>query len=430
MIKQVRANYDAPTIEKEIQAAWKSNDAYLKTKALRENGEKFYFVDGPPYTTGHIHMGTALNKTIKDILLRYWRMKGLNVRDQPGYDMHGLPIEVQIEKMIKVPGRVNKDGKPDEVGVRSKKEIEEVIGIDNFVNTCREHALTLRASMTEEFKELGVWMDWDHPYQTLNREYVESAWWTIQRAYDRNLLDSSSRVVTWCPRCETALAEAEIEYWDETDPSVMIRMPLVDEPETSLLIWTTTPWTPKCISDLAKWLAAAPLVPVARYTVFFSHLSPKEAEAEMDGLRFDHRTRDRVVKLLSHLDDPCGRTPDTARPFLSGLGGEDALLLLDLRIAACLARATDRGEEEAAKSAVLALLAEEGECSSVADLAVSGRDLLALGLSAGKPLGLALRTLLSAVVEGRVKNEKQALLAYVEKYILNTNDKGDEHEQH
>ena len=187
---------------------------------------------------------------------------------------------------------------------------------------------------------------------------------------------------------------------------------------------------PKCISDLAKWLAAAPLVPVARYTVFFSHLSPKEAEAEMDGLRFDHRTRDRVVKLLSHLDDPCGRTPDTARPFLSGLGGEDALLLLDLRIAACLARATDRGEEEAAKSAVLALLAEEGECSSVADLAVSGRDLLALGLSAGKPLGLALRTLLSAVVEGRVKNEKQALLAYVEKYILNTNDKGDEHEQH
>ena len=243
MIKQVRANYDAPTIEKEIQAAWKSEDAYLKTKALRENGKKFYFVDGPPYTTGHIHMGTAFNKTIKDILLRYWRMNGLNVRDQPGYDMHGLPIEVQIEKMIKVPGRVNKDGKPDEVGVRSKKEIEEVIGIDNFVNTCREHALTLRASMTEEFKELGVWMDWEHPYQTLNKEYVESAWWTIQRAYDRNLLDSSSRVVTWCPRCETALAEAEIEYWDETDPSVMIRMPLVDDPETSLLIWTTTPWT-------------------------------------------------------------------------------------------------------------------------------------------------------------------------------------------
>ena len=243
MIKQVRANYTAPVIEKEIRDYWDSTDAYHKTKELREKGERFYFVDGPPYTSGHVHMGTALNKTIKDILLRYWRMNGFNVRDQPGFDMHGLPIEVQVEKKINVPGRVNKDGKPDEVGVRSKKEIEDIIGIDNFVNTCKQHALTLQADMTEEFKELGVWMDWDHPYQTIKNEYIESAWWTIQKASDRGLLDSSSRVVTWCPRCETALAEAEIEYWDETDPSVMVKFPLVDDPNTSLLIWTTTPWT-------------------------------------------------------------------------------------------------------------------------------------------------------------------------------------------
>ena len=155
MIKQVRANYDAPTIEKEIQEAWRSNDAYLKTKAARADGKKFYFVDGPPYTTGHIHMGTGLNKTIKDILVRYWRMLGYNVRDQPGFDMHGLPIEVQVEKMVNVPGRVNKDGKPDELGIRSKKEIEDVVGIDNFVNTCMKHAMDLRVSMTEEFKGSG-----------------------------------------------------------------------------------------------------------------------------------------------------------------------------------------------------------------------------------------------------------------------------------
>ncbi len=243
MIKQVRANYAAPVIEKEIRDYWDSTDAYHKTKDLRANGERFYFVDGPPYTSGHVHMGTALNKTIKDILLRYWRMCGFNVRDQPGFDMHGLPIEVQVEKKINVPGRVNKDGKPDEVGVRSKKEIEDIIGIDNFVSTCKQHALTLQADMTEEFKELGVWMDWEHPYQTIKNEYIESAWWTIQKADERGLLDESSRVVTWCPRCETALAEAEIEYWDETDPSVMVKFPLVDDPTTSLLIWTTTPWT-------------------------------------------------------------------------------------------------------------------------------------------------------------------------------------------
>ena len=227
MIKQVRANYDAPNIEKDVQEYWRSEHAYEKTKELRSTGEKFYFVDGPPYTSGNVHLGTAMNKTIKDILIRYWRMNGYNVRDQPGFDMHGLPIEVQVEKKI---------------GVHSKKEIEE-IGIDKFVDACKKHAFALHADMTEQFKDLGVWMDWDEPYQTLKLDFMESAWWTVRRAYERGLLSPSNRVVTWCPRCETALAEAEIEYWDETDPSVMVRFPLKDEPRTSLVIWTTTPWT-------------------------------------------------------------------------------------------------------------------------------------------------------------------------------------------
>ncbi len=179
------------------------------------------------------------------------------------------------------------------------------------------------------------------------------------------------------------------------------------------------------IAALAAWLAASPVDPVARYTVFFSLLSPAEAQAEMDELRFDHRTRDRVVKLLSHMNDPCGTSADTARPFLAGLGGQDALLLLELRIAACRASSVDGAEEEAAKAAATALLAEEGECSSVADLAVGGKDLLPLGFTAGKPLGLALRALLAAVVAGDVKNEKQALLAYVKKHILNRNSEGE-----
>ena len=227
MIKQVRANYDAPTIEKEIQDFWVSSNAYEKTKELRSGGERFHFLDGPPYTTGSIHLGTAMNKTLKDIMIRYLRMKGYNVRDQPGFDMHGLPIEVQVEKKI---------------GVHSKKEIEE-IGIDKFVDTCKKFANDLRESMTVQFKQLGVWMDWDNPYQTLKLDYIESAWWTVRRAYEKDLLRPSSKVVTWCPRCETALAEAEIEYWDELDPSVMVRFPLAKDNNVSLIIWTTTPWT-------------------------------------------------------------------------------------------------------------------------------------------------------------------------------------------
>ncbi|MFA7150351.1 MAG: isoleucine--tRNA ligase [Candidatus Methanomethylophilaceae archaeon] len=226
MIKQVRANYDAPTIEKEIQAYWISNDAYEKTKELRSGGEDFYFVDGPPYTTGSIHLGTAMNKTIKDTLIRYWRMRGFNVRDQPGFDMHGLPIEVQVEKKI---------------GVHSKKEIEE-FGIDKFVDTCKKFAYELHGSMTEQFKQLGVWMDWENPYQTLKPSYLEAAWWTLSRAYKRGLLESADRVLTWCPRCETALADAEIEYWDEDDPSITVKFPVTGT-DYSLLIWTTTPWT-------------------------------------------------------------------------------------------------------------------------------------------------------------------------------------------
>ena len=227
MIKQVRANYDAPTIEKEIQQYWNSEHAYEKTKDLRSDGEKYFFLDGPPYTTGSIHLGTAMNKSLKDMIIRYLRMKGYNVRDQPGFDMHGLPIEVQVEKKI---------------GVHSKKEIEE-IGIDKFVDTCKKFANDLRISMTEQFKQLGVWMDWDNPYQTLRLDFIESAWWTVQCAYEKGMLGPANKVVTWCPRCETALAEAEIEYWDETDPSVMVRFPLKERGEVSLLIWTTTPWT-------------------------------------------------------------------------------------------------------------------------------------------------------------------------------------------
>lgn len=227
MIKQVRPNYDPVSLEKATQEYWESEDIYRKTKKIREEGPDFYFLDGPPYTTGSIHLGTAMNKALKDTLIRYWRMNGLNVRDQPGFDMHGLPIEVQVEK---------------EVGVRSKQEIEEY-GIDRFVETCKIFALDLQKNMSEQFRQLGVWMDWDNPYLTVRPEYIEAAWWTIQRAHEQGLLVSDDRVLSWCPRCETALAEAEIEYWDEKDPSIYVKFPLADDPATSLLIWTTTPWT-------------------------------------------------------------------------------------------------------------------------------------------------------------------------------------------
>lgn len=227
MIKQAEKDYSPQDLEKRISEFWKRTRAYEKSRATWSKGEDLYFVDGPPYTTGSIHLGTALNKVIKDCFVRYKRMSGFNVRDQPGYDMHGLPIEIQVEKSL---------------GITNKKEIEE-FGVERFVTTCREFSLSLLKKQTEQFASLGVWLDWDNPYMTIKNSYIEAAWWTLKRASERKLLVEAQRALQWCTRCETALAEAEIEYWDETDPSVYVKFPLLNRDGESVLIWTTTPWT-------------------------------------------------------------------------------------------------------------------------------------------------------------------------------------------
>ncbi|MBU2565881.1 MAG: class I tRNA ligase family protein, partial [Candidatus Thermoplasmatota archaeon] len=226
MIRQAEKRYVPKSLEKDIQDFWESEKIYEKTKKLRSNGEDYYFIDGPPYTSGSIHLGTAWNKILKDFVIRYRRMNNYNVRDQPGFDMHGLPIEVQVEK---------------ELGIKNKKEIEDY-GVENFVSKCKEFALNHQKKMTEQFKALGVWMDWDNPYLTITDNYILSAWWTLKKAYDRKMLVQSERVLGWCPRCETALAEAEIEYWDEEDYSIYVKFKIKDKNEY-LVIWTTTPWT-------------------------------------------------------------------------------------------------------------------------------------------------------------------------------------------
>ncbi len=217
--------YSFREVEEWVEKFWEDNQIYKKAK---ERGEKpFFFVDGPPYTTGRIHLGTAWNKVIKDTVLRFRRMQGYRVTDRPGWDMHGLPIEVKVEQ---------------ELGIKEKKEIER-FGIDRFVERCMKYAIENRDAMTEQFKRLGVWMDWENPYMTVKAEYINSAWWTVKKAHERGLLERKLMVVNWCPRCETALADAEVEYWDETDPSIYVKFPVKDQENTYIVIWTTTPWT-------------------------------------------------------------------------------------------------------------------------------------------------------------------------------------------
>jgi isoleucyl-tRNA synthetase len=227
MIEEITNQYDPESIESKTHEFWAETDAYVKVRAKRKGGKKFFFVDGPPYTTGHIHLGTAWNKIIKDSILRYRSMNGFDMIDRAGWDMHGLPIEVKVEGAL---------------GFTSKKDIE-VYGVGNFIAKCKEFALRQKDDMTGQFKALGVWLNWDDPYMTLRDEYIEAAWWTLKQAHEKDLLEQGKRVVNWCPRCETAIADSEVEYADRTDPSIFVKFKVKDEEDTFIVIWTTTPWT-------------------------------------------------------------------------------------------------------------------------------------------------------------------------------------------
>ncbi|WP_135535031.1 isoleucine--tRNA ligase [Halostella pelagica] len=218
--------YDPDVVEDRVFDYWDEVDAYEQTTEHREGEEPFFFVDGPPYTSGAAHMGTTWNKTLKDAYIRYLRMQGYDVTDRPGYDMHGLPIETKVEERL---------------GFENKKDIEE-FGEENFIQECKEYANEQLEGLQNDFKSFGVWMDWDDPYKTVNPEYMEAAWWGFKQAHERGLVEQGQRSISQCPRCETAIANNEVEYDDVEDPSVYVKFPLKDR-DGSLVIWTTTPWT-------------------------------------------------------------------------------------------------------------------------------------------------------------------------------------------
>ncbi|HJX23515.1 MAG TPA: isoleucine--tRNA ligase, partial [Candidatus Bathyarchaeia archaeon] len=228
VVKGDMKGYSPRRLEKEVSTWWQENQIYEKSKIARNKGPKFYFLDGPPYVTNPIHVGTTWNKSIKDAVIRFKRMRGYNVRAQPGFDTHGLPIEVMVEKRL---------------GIQNKREIEEKLTVRRFVEECRRFALENLRILTDQFKDLGVWMDWDKPYVTLKDEYIESVWWLFKRAHEKGVLKRGTKSVHWCYRCGTVLSGYEVaqEYREVEDISVYVKFPV--RGKESLLVWTTTPWT-------------------------------------------------------------------------------------------------------------------------------------------------------------------------------------------
>jgi isoleucyl-tRNA synthetase len=222
----VSDQYDPDAVEDRTFDHWTETNAYEKTVAHRSDGEEYFFVDGPPYTSGSAHMGTTWNKTLKDCYIRYLRMRGYDVTDRPGYDMHGLPIETKVEENL---------------DFANKKDIE-AFGEDAFIQECKAYAEEQLEGLQDDFTDFGVWMDWDDPYKTVDPEYMEAAWWGFSQAHEQGLVEQGMRSINQCPRCETAIANNEVEYHDVEKPSIYVRFPLRDR-EGSLVIWTTTPWT-------------------------------------------------------------------------------------------------------------------------------------------------------------------------------------------
>src|SRR5690554_4111215 len=220
-----------PQREPEIQDFWEDQKIYhrLLEKARQEGEKSFILHDGPPYANGHIHTGHALNKTLKDIVVKFKAMAGYYTPMVHGWDTHGLPIEQQVIKE----NRIN----------RHK------LSPADFRQKCREYAQRFRVIQEKEFKRLGVWGLWDKSYMTLKPEYEAKQIEVFGEMAKKGYVYRGLKPVFWCASCETALAEAEIEYKDRESPSIYVRFPVVDgkgvlpEERTYVVIWTTTPWT-------------------------------------------------------------------------------------------------------------------------------------------------------------------------------------------
>ncbi|MHB8572050.1 MAG: isoleucine--tRNA ligase [Candidatus Dormibacteria bacterium] len=219
-----------PELEVVVGDRWKRDDVFRRSIQQRQGRDPFVFYEGPPTANGLPHMGHVVQRTLKDLFPRYRTMRGHQCVRKAGWDTHGLPVEIEVEK---------------ELGLTGKQQIEE-LGIAEFNRRCRESVFRYVAEWTRFTEKLGYWVDLEDPYVTYQSAYIESVWAILKRIHEQDLLYRGYKVVPYCPRCATPLSSHELSlgYQDDVeDPSVYVRFRLADEPGTSLLAWTTTPWT-------------------------------------------------------------------------------------------------------------------------------------------------------------------------------------------
>ena len=229
MFRAVKTDVKFPKQEESILKFWKDNDIYKKSLLLRQGSKPFVFYEGPPTANGLPHPGHCLTRAIKDLFPRYRTMRGYWCNRKAGWDTHGLPVEVEVCK---------------ELGIHSKEEIEK-FGVEPFIAKCQQSVWRYMQEWERVTERLGFWIDLSEAYVTYHQSYVESVWWSLKNLFDRGLLYRGHKIVWWWAQGGTALSAGEVGqgYREVADPSVYVRFPLVDQPNTSLIVWTTTPWT-------------------------------------------------------------------------------------------------------------------------------------------------------------------------------------------
>lgn len=229
MYKKVSTNLNFVDREKEVLEYWKENKIFEKSIKCREDGETFTFYDGPPTANGKPHIGHILTRVIKDIIPRYKTMKGYKVLRKAGWDTHGLPVELEVEKLLGI------DGKP---------EIEKY-GVEPFIASCKKSVWKYKGEWEQMSDRVGYWADMEEPYITYDNNYIESVWWALKRIWEQDLLYKGHKIVPYCPRCGTSLSSHEVAqgYKDVKEPSIYVKFQVKGEKNVYLMAWTTTPWT-------------------------------------------------------------------------------------------------------------------------------------------------------------------------------------------
>ena len=228
MYRKVDTNLNFVDREKNVEKFWRENHIFEKSMEHRKEGQTYTFYDGPPTANGKPHIGHVLTRVIKDMIPRYRTMKGYMVPRKAGWDTHGLPVELEVEK---------------ELGLDGKEQIEEY-GLEPFIKKCKESVWKYKG-MWEDFSQtVGFWADMEHPYVTYHNDYIESEWWALKKIWEKGLLYKGYKIVPYCPRCGTPLSSHEVAqgYKDVKERSAVVRFKVVGE-DAYFLAWTTTPWT-------------------------------------------------------------------------------------------------------------------------------------------------------------------------------------------